>query len=396
MREDKILSAFIKDKDVWEAYSEQVDRNSLEGLYGAVYDAISDFRARDPKKFEVDTDILQEIILQKYPKAKSGISELIARLNEDVSIPNLIAVLEEHRKESLGIQIVNHLNTERYEEAAELFEQLTVKPIEEETEEGITAAKIEDLATAFNADNLIPIGPAVLSDALGGGVPRQSQVGIVARPDTGKTVVAISIATEAASRGFKVHYYGNEDSDKVMLARLLCSITGADRDTLFAQPDEFNSQAMESGWENIRFFSVHPGSIEYVKKNTKRYRPDIVILDQIRNMRMNGIAAEGMTDLLGRGSSMTREIAKEFDCVMVLVTQAGESAEGKLALGMTDVEYSNTGFAAQLDLMVGIGQNQQYKQVNRVLLSFPKWKLSAPIDPIPAKIHYDTNTIDYS
>jgi hypothetical protein len=60
---------------------------------------------------------------------------------------------------------------------------------------------------------------------------------------------------------------------------------------------------------------------------------------------------------------------------------------------MGDVYNSNTGFQGALDLLIAAGQNQDFKRNGRVMLSFPKNKLSAPIEPIACKIDYITNKI---
>ena len=62
--------------------------------------------------------------------------------------------------------------------------------------------------------------------------------------------------------------------------------------------------------------------------------------------------------------------------MVVSVTQAGDSAEGKAVLDMGDVDYSNTGIPSQADVMVGIGANKTHKEQGEVVFSLPKNKVS--------------------
>src|SRR3990172_4958453 len=151
--------------------------------------------------------------------------------------------------------------------------------------------------------------------------------------------------------------------------------------------------AMDRGYSNVFFKEMHPGNYTELRTWIEKLRPDVVVIDQIRNMNFK---PDSMTINLEQGVIATRNLAKEFNLVMVVITQAGDSATNKVVLDMNDVEWSNTGVAAQMDLMIGVGQNPNLKEQGIVILSFPKNKLCAPIKPISASIDYELNRITVS
>src|SRR5690606_32128932 len=109
-------------------------------------------------------------------------------------------------------------------------------------------------------------------------------------------------------------------------------------------------------------------TIHEIRSYVEKISPDLVVVDQIRNL---AVKPESMTVNLEQGVIAMRNLAKEFNFVSVVVTQAGDSAHNKLILDYTDVEWSNTGVAAQMDLMIGVGQNEDFKSQGKVMLSFP-------------------------
>ena len=76
------------------------------------------------------------------------------------------------------------------------------------------------------------------------------------------------------------------------------------------------------------------------------------------------------------------------------LTQAADSAYGKLVLEMDDVYYSNIAVQANVDIMLGLGWNSEYQQMNKRMITVTKNKMndfhgSIPVDMSPAisRIH---------
>jgi hypothetical protein len=79
---------------------------------------------------------------------------------------------------------------------------------------------------------------------------------------------------------------------------------------------------------------------------------------------------------LEEAATQARTWAKKYSCVVVSVTQAGDSASGKAVLDLGDVDYSNTGIPAQADVMIGIGASEAQRNAGEVMISLPKNKVS--------------------
>ncbi len=64
-----------------------------------------------------------------------------------------------------------------------------------------------------------------------------------------------------------------------------------------------------------------------------------------------------------------RRMAKQYNLLAISVTQAADIAEGRLVLSRQHVADSKIGWAASLDLMIGLGTNEDYRQAGRTMIS---------------------------
>jgi hypothetical protein len=102
-------------------------------------------------------------------------------------------------------------------------------------------------------------------------------------------------------------------------------------------------------------------------------KPDMIVVDQLKNVAISEDNRALQLDKLAR---QVRELGIAHNCVTMSVTQAGESGSGKLVLGMTDVEWSNTGIPGAADLMIGIGVNEEWDNQGKRMISLPKNKIN--------------------
>jgi hypothetical protein len=70
-----------------------------------------------------------------------------------------------------------------------------------------------------------------------------------------------------------------------------------------------------------------------------------------------------------------RNIGKKHGVLVVSITQAGDSATDKCILDQGDVDGSNTGIPSQMDVMIGVGLNEEYERSSMRHLSLSKNKL---------------------
>lgn len=355
-----------------------------------IYNEIRSYYNTDRDAGSIEVEFLKERVARLFPKKAEAFHLYVDSLPDNVSGLNIIKELNDLRKERLGDEIASALLQKK--DATDLMETFLtqtdlVTPISGDIYE---APSLESLVDSIRPDKLIPIYPTKLNEAIGGGVPRQSQLCIFARPDVGKTTCAINIAGGILMNGYKVLYVGNEDPSEIIILRILTRLTGVSRHDIVGNPSRYDNIARDKGYNNFVFAGLSPGTIPEIRSLVESVKPDVLVVDQVKNLR---VAKASSVENLEEAVEHTRNIAKEFNIVSIVVTQAGESARNKLVLSLEDVYNSKTGIPGQMDLMIGMGQDQAHRDASRVVLSMPKNKLSAPIPPITCKIDYVTNTI---
>ena len=140
---------------------------------------------------------------------------------------------------------------------------------------------------------------------------------------------------------------------------------------------------MAAGLEYIRLVSMAPGNLKQIEAFADKFRPAWMIVDQLRNL---DVKVENKVLQLEYAATGLRNIAKKYNLLMVSSTQAGDSGEGKKLLTMGDVDFSNTGVAAQADVLVGIGGDPLDVAEGRRIINISKNKLSGVHQNFPVKL----------
>ena len=226
---------------------------------------------------------------------------------------------------------------------------------------------------------------------IGGGVPPQTHIVAFARPNIGKTAFSINMAAGACAAGRKTLYVGNEDSDSAMWARIYSRLSGLNRSEMLQDIDAAIMAAKAKGIDNFIFKGLPGGTIDDVERLVKKHKPEFLIVDQLRNLKLRGVDGEAQ-QLIVAGKEM-RRITKQYNMVTVSVTQAAESAEGKRVLENGDIFFSNTSLQGDADLLLGFGANEADKASNRRTVTILKNKINdnhgsiiVGIDPLLSKI----------
>ena len=185
-------------------------------------------------------------------------------------------------------------------------------------------------------------------------------VEIGARPNTGKTSFHASLIAGPggfASQGAKCIVLCNEEGYHRVGARYLTAGTGMN----LHQVKENPSQAQELYSEirnNIRIKDTTMYDMNWVESAVKSSRPDIVVLDMgDKFATYNGFARAD--EALKACAIHARQIAKQYECAVLYMSQLSAEAEGKIVLNQSMMEGSRTGKAAEADLMILIAKNPQ-------------------------------------
>lgn len=379
MRERHVLSSCIQSREAYERVQTHVHEHELSEQGKIVWRGVSDYYDADPLARCADPELLGEAIARTVPvdKHKEMFRRLVHSIAEfEASPANVVQDLIGAKRERIGQELAAELLAGR--PADELLEKyndiLVTTDFEDEEEDARQGYSVVDLVnTDFDRDNLIHVLPDSLNKRLDGGVKPGHHILVYARPEMGKTMLVIEMMAGFARHGHTTLYIGNEDPMADINMRVVNRLSGMTKLEVQADPQKADTLAREAGYENMILKSLTPGTVREITQLIEKFQPDVLVLDQLRNLSMGQdnyvLALEG-------AAKQARQWAKRYSCVVVSVTQAGDSAAGKAVLDMGDVDFSNTGIPSQCDVMVAMGASEAQLNAGERMLSLPKNKVS--------------------
>lgn len=394
--EKKILATCLQSREAFSKIDEDLEGKIAIPFSEFLLDACRSYYARDGNAKLVDIDWLRGHIDNVFdnPKKADEYKEFTNEIIQlDVSADNIVDLILSSKKKEIGHRLAAALanDDKTVDELMEQYNGLKDKTVKE-TEEVFHSVSIqESVDTVLNKDNLIKLPTRFLNESTDGGCSEGHHIVVYARPETGKTALCTSIAWAFSDQGLPGIYFGNEDPMGQIIVRGQSCFTGLSRDALRANPALAQQRLEASGWGLVRFIPMSPGSLGFMEKYIKRYKPKWIIVDQLRNLN---VRSDTRVNQLEAAATGIRNLANRYSLVAVSVTQAGDSADQKLVLGMGDIDFSNTGIPAQADLMIGMGVNDAYEQQNMRMLALPKNKLSGKHSHGPVRINPQLSRIE--
>lgn len=131
------------------------------------------------------------------------------------------------------------------------------------------------------------------------------------------------------------------------------------------------------------------GRISEVDGLARRWQPDVIILDQLRNLKAGGAGGNRALEL-DEVARAARDLGKRHNAVVVSITQAGDSADEKQVLGMGDIDWSNTGIQAAADLLIGIGVTAELDRQGKRWVTLVKNKVGGKHASFPVWVDFET------
>ena len=180
-----------------------------------------------------------------------------------------------------------------------------------------------------------------------------------ARPNTGKTSFHASIiASEGgfARQGAKCIVLCNEESYDRVGARYLSAASNMSMDEVKGNY-ALAATRYKPVHDNIKIKDSTGKDMRWVEAVVKAYQPDILVLDMGDKFASKGSADSHV--YLKDAAIHARNIAKQYDCAIIWMSQLSADAEGKVYVDQSMMEGSKTGKAAECDLMILISKNPQ-------------------------------------
>jgi archaellum biogenesis ATPase FlaH len=364
MNDKKILSAIIQDRTNYDLVCDHVDVKEFGPETKLIYGEIGDFYAADPHASVVDLEILSARLTRRLPSDKEANRVLgIVKSLPDVSGTNVVREVLELRSTNVGLELASAIAagkpTKEIRPLVDSYSTLVEASELENPNEELENVSIASIVKQRLDDrNLIQIAPKALNDRLDGGARPGHHILVYAPTEMGKTLFVINMVAHFGRMGHKTLYVGNEDPIEDIILRAASRISGMDKRALRENPEGTQELLDKAGWGRLVFADLAPGTFPRINRLVKKHKPKVVILDQLSNINVNVSKSESKTGSLEIAAKEARALAKRHGILVVSVTQAADSATGKIVLGRGDVHNSNIGIPSQLDLMLGIGADE--------------------------------------
>ena len=178
-----------------------------------------------------------------------------------------------------------------------------------------------------------------------------------ARPNTGKTSFHASLIAGPdgwASQGAKCVVLCNEESYERVGARYLSAATNMTMDEI-RDNVALARRRYEPIRKNLRIKDSTNKDMQWVEAVIKHEQPDIVVLDM--GDKFASKTSDKSDVYLKDAAIHARNIAKQYKCCVIWMSQLSAVAEGKVFVDQSMMEGSKTGKAAEADLMILISKN---------------------------------------
>ena len=356
-----------------------------------VWKLIKEYYGQDENAYSIDTTILKSQLKRQYPKHAEQLSNFLDDCGDDeVSVANLVKEVYEVKLDHMTDRIASCMVAKQYEEADKLLEvyrrlrddEVVASHEAAKVIQGISAA---ELMARTQQDNLIKVLPTSLNRAILGGVLPAHHIVVFASTDLGKTLFAVNMSYGFLKQGLKVLYIGNEDPGEDIITRLLTRMTGMEVDEIRRNPSKADDLAAKRGYANFILAETNPGTEAEIRSLIEEYEPNVLIVDQIRNLDMR---ESNKVLQLERAAQMMRNIGKKYNVLPISFTQAGDSATGKIILSRGDIDYSNVGIPGTADVLIGIGASEEMEMRGDRMLTLVKNKRGGNKDPIRVKFDH--------
>lgn len=389
--EKQILQAALQSRKAFNIIRTLTKSGEFSDVSEEVFKYITKFYDTDLEAEQISIDLFKQILIQEIPRHSDIIIKEIETYTE-TSVPNLLEELTKLRKKAISEEIITELalrpNSESVLELMSNYQDVTIQEIADPVSVSDIARDV--LLDLSNTDNLIKIYPNVLNDVIDGGVIGGTHILVFARSNLGKTMFNINLARGMARDGHTVLHLINEEPKKQLLLRYINRCSGLTKSEVYSDIDRAVSIANENGLKNIFIEDINPGTFTEIRGLIDSIKPDVVILDQLRNLT---VKEDSRVNGLEKLATEARNLAKRYDIVVVSVTQAGDSASNKLVLTDSDIDSSKTGIPGQCDLIIGLGADNNQKEAGMRTLTVVKNKITSTHGYYPIRVVEDLSKI---
>lgn len=397
MYDSRVVAACVASREAFDKVKGFVSSDEFTPMGAFWWDLVQLWYKHDPEASAVDPDILREQGIRAVDDAhQDTLVSWFDNLPESVSPTNVVADLLEVKRYAKGNAL-----------AAAMHDNSDVRKLKRliaEYDELLTASELggsklqyavagEDLFRVMSDENKWSLSPKILNEKTEGGVLPGDFIILFGRKEMGKTLFCVQMVCHWLKQGARVLYVGNEDKIDKIKWRMLCNLSNMTKEQARKFKDTALERARKKGFDDRLFMvHLHPGTVAEIEELVIDHEPDILVIDQIRNI---GGGGDGMTARMNQVAIDVRQLLSKYQLVGLGVAQAhaGEHSRPKVWLANDDIDSSRTGLPAQGDLILGIGADEKMIAHNTRALSIPTNKISGDHEGFTYRIDRQRNKI---
>lgn len=391
--ESRLLRGMINDRRVWEVHCAVGEGSDLSPAGRIIVRAVGDYYRTDDAVQRCSDDVVSGWARRNCtnPKHADLVDRTLAQLPADVSNLNVIAELQAIRRGAIGEKLALALaNRAPHAEVQELIAsyQSVGDTVKEKQVDLVDVFDTRNLVeTAEHPEQLIKLWPKELNDRVDGGARKGHHILVYGRPEGCKTLFTINLCAGFLHQNLRVLYIGNEEPAEDLRMRFWMRLLKKPKQAIRDNPVRAAEALKAAKLGELKIAPLGPGTFPEISRLVREFKPDVVVLDQLRNL---DVANESRTGQLEAAANGARTVAKRDGALVVSITQAGDSATGKVYLAINDVDSSKTGIPAAVDLMIGLGSTESMQANGLLGVSLTKNKLGG--DHGQFTVNYDIRT----
>jgi hypothetical protein len=184
---------------------------------------------------------------------------------------------------------------------------------------------------------------------------------IVARPETGKTLMLCSevthMATQLKDDDGPVLWFNMEEPGKNVKLRCVQATLETTVHEINKHRDAALAKYLALTKGKIKIYDHASPNKYFVESMCERFKPSLIVFDQLD--KVGGFNSDREDLRLGQIYIWGREVAKRY-CPVIGVCQSDGSGEGQEFLTMANISNSKTSKAAEADWILGIGAKHEF------------------------------------
>lgn len=397
----QILGLMAKTREAYELVREAcaADWNTTFSPLGRVAaDLLADFYNRDKDAGACPKEVLIERGNQKFATSKHAetFADFVSGFDGAGSLSNIVFDIRQQRRNRVGDELAgllaNRDKSGKVDSLIQTYQELGESDVSTTDGETFCNVSVGDLfAKHFSDEGTIPFGLGALDRYTNGGARPGHHILVFARPEIGKSLVCVDLTARWVGAGRRVLYVENEEPLADTTARLIQRICRRTRDDVQRDYRGCQEALEQGGYSNYIGASLSPGNYAQIGALVDRHEPDIVVINQLRNI---DVGDDNRVTALEKAAIGGRNLAKSRGVIVTSVTQAGDSATGKQFLELNDVDSSKTGIPGAIDLAIGIGASDEDIRFGIRHVNLPKNKLGGQHGHFQIKVFPQTGVIE--